>query len=625
VGLEERAAALGVDLGYEDYRGEDRRSPEASVNKVFEALEKGSAPSAGRHGALVLRRGARLPYDRPSIVETEDGEQHAVDTTLPDWMPFGYHTIYGDDGTRRRLIVSPGRCYLPEDLRTWGWAVQLYGLRSANSWGIGDLGDLDRFNSWAASQGAGTVMINPLGASTPGRPVQPSPYYPSSRSFRNPVFLSIDAVDGAGDLDMAGLRDAGRRLNATPLLDRNAVWELKQQALEALFQRSYPAVEFDLYCSDCAEPLEAFATFCVLAEHNPGPPWEWPSGLREPHAAGVPHFRRENQERIRFHKWLQWQCDVQLTRAGRHLDLLQDLPVGVDRGGADAWIWGDAFADGFELGAPPDEFNQAGQCWGIAGFHPRRLRESGYEPFIQMIRSQMAHAGGLRVDHVMGLFRLFWIPEGCDPSEGVYVRYPADELLDIVALESHRAQAFVVGEDLGTVEPGVREEMAARSMLSYRLLLFEDDPDALPEDSMAAVTTHDLPTIAGILTGSDLKAQKNLGPPANEQGAKDMGDRLASAAGLPVDAPLAQIIPAVHRRLAGCPARIVMATLEDAVAAPDRPNMPGVSQGWPNWSLPLPKTLDQVMESDSVRRVVEAISDRVLRPPAPKGTPDPAG
>ncbi len=608
--LEERARALGVELGYEDYQGQDKRSPESSVRRVLEALEEEASPSRDRHGALVLRRGARLPYDRPSMVETEGGEQHAVEGTLPDWMPFGYHTVHGDDGTSRRLIVSPGACYLPNGLRIWGWAAQLYGLRSKTSWGIGDLGDLSRFNRWAAEQGAGTVMINPLGAATPGWPMQPSPYYPSSRGFRNPVFLNVDALDGADDPEVQNLREAGRRLNQAPPIDRNAIWTLKEQALETLFRRAESADHFDRYYEGYGGSLDDFATFCALAEQNPGPPWEWPSRLRDVHSTEVASFRRDNAERIRFHKWLQWQCDLQLAEAGGHLDLLQDLPVGVDRGGADAWIWGDAFAEGFELGAPPDEFNRAGQSWGIAGFHPRRLRESGYEQFIQMIRSQMAHAGGLRIDHVMGLFRLYWIPEGCDPSEGVYVRYPADDLLDIVALESHRAQAFVVGEDLGTVEPVVREEMAARSMLSYRLLIFEEDLDSVPENSMAAVTTHDLPTIAGVLTGTDLKAQKNLGLPANEEGTQEMASRLATAAGMPADAALAEVIPAVHRRLAACPARIVVATLEDAVGAPDRPNMPGVSEGWPNWSLPLPKTLEELMESPEVARVVEAISAR---------------
>ena len=623
MGLEERAKAAGVDIGYEDYKGDYQRSPEASVELVLEALEADASPARSRQQPLFLHRGDRLPFEGAALVHTEAGDQVAVERTLQDSMPFGYHSIEQPDGGRRALIVSPGSCYLPADLRTWGWAAQLYGLRSKTSWGIGDLGDLSTFTAWAASRGAGTVMINPLGATTPGRPVQPSPYYPSSRSFRNPLYLSVDRMDGAGDPAIDAHRSAGRALNEAPLINRNAAWDAKAQALEVLFRSAEPGPDFDRYCEGCEGLLEDFATFCVLAEQNPGPPWEWPSGLRDPRSPEVASFRTANYERVRFHKWLQWQLDRQLASAGSHLRLLQDLPVGVDPGGADAWIWGDAFADGFSIGAPPDEFNQAGQSWGIAAFHPRRLQEAGYEPFLQMIRSQMAHAGGLRIDHVMGLFRLYWIPEGRDPSEGVYVRYPADELLDIVALESHRAQAFVVGEDLGTVEPAVREEMAARSMLSYRLLIFEDSVEDVPRDSMAAVTTHDLPTIAGVLNGSDLKAQVNLGQPANEEGMQEMASRLATAAAMPAGAPLGDLIPAVHRRLAGCPARIVLATLEDAVAAPDRPNMPGVSEGWPNWSLPLPKTLEEVMESEAVNRVVEAISDRKLKPPRPEGTPDP--
>jgi 4-alpha-glucanotransferase len=249
--------------------------------------------------------------------------------------------------------------------------------------------------------------------------------------------------------------------------------------------------EFDRYCEDQGRSLDDFAIFCALAEQFEGPCSDWPEGVRHPGTAEVTDFRREYSSRVMFHKWLQWHLEGQLAMAGRHLGLVKDLPVGVDPSGADAWIWGDAFASGFALGAPPDEFNRAGQVWGIAGFHPKRLRAAGYEPFIQMIRSAFSQAGGMRIDHVMGLFRLFWIPDGCDASEGVYVRYPADDLLDIVALESQRAQAFVVGEDLGTVEPHVREEMAARSMLSYRLLIFEDGAEEIPADAMAAVTTHD--------------------------------------------------------------------------------------------------------------------------------------
>ena len=604
--LEARAKAAGVEAGYEDYRGEFRRSPESSLLKVLEAIEDAGPSSPLDQGPLVLRRGARLPFDGPALVDTDTGDEMAVEETIPDHMPFGYHTIRGKDDIPRRLIVSPGACYLPENLRVWGWAVQLYALRSAHSWGMGDLADLEELARWSASQGGGLIMVNPLGAATPGRSIEPSPYYPSSRSFRNPLYLPVDRMAGSDHL-VDNFRETGRALNAAPLINRDAVWAAKGPALELLYREFTGHPEFDRYCEDHGRSLDDFAIFCALAEQYEGPCSDWPEGVRHPGTPEVTDFRREYSSRVMFHKWMQWHLEGQLAMAGRHLGLVKDLPVGVDPSGADAWIWGDAFASGFALGAPPDEFNRAGQVWGIAGFHPKRLRAAGYEPFIQMIRSALSQAGGIRIDHVMGLFRLFWIPDGCDASEGVYVRYPADELLDIVALESQRAKAFVVGEDLGTVEPQVREEMAARSILSYRLLIFEDRAEEIPADSMAAVTTHDLPTLAGVWQGGDHRVQKSLELPANDDGMDEMRHRLRVAADAPGDAPVDRVIPAVYETLAQSPARIVLATLEDAVGSTDRPNMPGVTEGWPNWKIALPKSLEEFKGHPLTAAVTEVL------------------
>jgi 4-alpha-glucanotransferase len=613
--LEARAQAAGVDIGYEDYKGDFKRSPESSLLKVLEAIEEDSPRGPEEQGPLVLRRGARLPFDGTALVDTDTGEEMAVEGTVPDHMPFGYHTIRGKDDVPRRLIVSPGDCHLPEDLRVWGWAAQLYSLRSASSWGIGDLADLEELARWSASEGAGLIMINPLGAATPGRAMEPSPYYPSSRSFRNPLYLNVDRLAQSAD-PIDSFREAGRALNAAPLLNRDAVWAAKGPALELLYRDFPGSPEFDRYCEDHGRSLDDFAIFCALAEQYEGPCWDWPEGLRHPGTAEVSDFRMEYHSRVMFHKWMQWHLQNQLAMAGRHLGLVKDLPVGVDPCGADAWIWGDAFARGFALGAPPDEFNRAGQVWGIAGFHPKRLRAAGYEPFIQMIRSALSQAGGIRIDHVMGLFRLFWIPDGCDASEGVYVRYPAHDLLDIVALESRRARAFVVGEDLGTVEPQVREEMAVRSMLSYRLLIFEEGADKIPADSMAAVTTHDLPTLAGIWRGGDQRVQKTLELPTNDDGMEEMRHRLRLAAGVPPEEPVERVIPAVYNTLAHSPARIVLATLEDAVGSTDRPNMPGITEGWPNWKIPLTKTLEELKSHPLANEVIAVL--KMARPPGGK-------
>src|SRR5262249_32189674 len=292
-------------------------------------------------------------------------------------------------------------------------------------------------------------------------------------------------------------------------------------------------------------------------------------------------FRAQRRCRVAFHKWLQWLLDQQLAAAAAEIGLVHDLPIGVQAEGADAWTWQDAFAHGISVGAPPGPFNQAGQDWAVPPFDPWRLRSAAYEPFIQTLRAAFRHGVGLRVDHVMGLFRLFWIPNGMGPDQGVYVRYPYRELLDILALESHRAGAFVVGEDLGTVEDIVRDEMADRCILSYRLLWFEQRPPGeYRRESVAALTTHDLPTLAGIWEGSDPD--------------ESVRERLVRYAGVSDGEATEEVAAAAYRALARCPSRLVAATLEDAVGVAERPNKPGTIEEWPNWSLGLPLTLEQL-------------------------------
>jgi 4-alpha-glucanotransferase len=296
--------------------------------------------------------------------------------------------------------------------------------------------------------------------------------------------------------------------------------------------------------------------------------------------------------------------------------IVQDLPIGVDPDGADAWAWQDLLAEGVSVGAPPDAFNTRGQDWGLPPFVPWRLRAAAYEPFVETIRATIAGgAGGLRVDHVMGLFRLWWVPAGGEPGDGAYVRYPADDLLDIVALESHRAGAVVVGEDLGTVEEAAREAMAERNLLSYRLLWFEeDDPATWPETAMAAVTTHDLPTVAGLWDGSDLAEQRRLGMAPNEEGTEAIRTRLAAAGGLASDAPADAAVRSAHRLLARAPCRLLTATLDDAIAEPERPNIPGADDGRPNWSLALPLPLEEVERHPLALEIAASLRDGVTTP-----------
>ncbi|GGQ30136.1 4-alpha-glucanotransferase [Streptosporangium pseudovulgare] len=716
------ADAWGIEHEYEDAEGRRRRVSPETVAALREAMgappydagpdgsygdagedrsrggaggRAGSGPSADRSRGdadggdggdgprtLVRRRGDRVG---PAELVLEDGSELRVDDVLPPDLPFGYHTLRrpGEE-TGHRLIVSPGRCHLPER-RAWGWAAQLYATRSRESWGVGDLADLRRLARWASGEcGAGFLLLNPLHATAPVTPVQPSPYFPASRRFRSPLYLRVEEVPGAAEsgADLHDLAARGRALNERRHIDRDEAWRLKLAALEAIWRRTPPGEEFDAWRARRGDGLAEFATWCALTELH-GPNWRvWPAEYRRPDGPAVARFAREHADRVRFHAWLQWLTDRQLAAAASGVQIIQDLPVGVDPDGADAWSWQDLLAQGVSVGAPADEFNTAGQDWGLPPFVPWKLRRAGYRPFVDSVRATIASEGGLRIDHVMGLFRLWWIPSGAGAGQGAYVRYPAGDLLDIVALESHRAGAVVVGEDLGTVEPGVRETLADRRMLSYRLLWFEeDDPARWPERALAAVTTHDLPTVAGLWDGSDLAAQRRLGLDPNEDGSKELRRRLAEAGDLDAatdgatdggatasasgaddgaaapaqgadaeaamhapgtggeaavpaqgaDAEAAMHAPgtggeaavpaqgadaeaavlAAYRLLARAPSLLLSATLDDALAEPERPNIPGADGERANWCLALPVPLEELESGPLARRLAETLSGAV--------------
>jgi 4-alpha-glucanotransferase len=508
------------------------------------------------------------------------------------------------------LIVAPGRCPLPR--RGWGWAAQLYATRSTQSWGIGDLADLRRLGRWARRLGAHLLLINPLSAPLPLATQQASPYCASSRRFLNPLYLRVEDVPGAEALgpELERVAALGRALNRDRIIDRGRVFALKMEALERLWARGAgrdPA--FDRYVSSSGASLREFAIFSALSERYGGGFRVWPEAYRRPDGPAVAAFAAARAERVRFHQWLQWCLDGQLARASAETPVMQDLPIGVDPDGADAWAWQDALATGATVGAPPDRYVRRGQDWGLPPFVPHRLRALGYQPFVETIRAALRHAGGLRIDHVMGLFRLFWIPGGLPPAEGGYVRYPADDLLSIVALESHRAGAVVVGEDLGTVEAGVRERLAQYGVLSYRVLWFEDDPPSTyPESAMAAVTTHDLPTIAGLWTGADIAEQRALGLEPNETAIEAVRKRLAATTGATGKTPIDDVVDATHRRLAEAPSLLITATLDDALAVAERPNVPGTTDERPNWSIALPATLETLETAPLALRIATALA-----------------
>ena len=608
----------GVSNGYWDVSGNWRDSSGETVESILDqmgATESGEPPA----GNVVTVR-----LDRPTApyrgrLHLEGGGQVDVDGNLPADLPLGYHTLEQPDGREVTLVASPGRCPLPSS-RQWGFAAQLYGVRSSASWGMGDLADLGSLAGWSAELGAGLVVVNPLHATAPTPPQEPSPYSPGSRCFLNPLYIAVERVPGASDLvEVDRLAAAGRDLNELPLIDRDSVWALKSAALEEVFASFRPpAGAFDAYRAERGAVLRNFATFSALAETH-GRHWpDWPENLRHPSAPGVGEFARtpEGARRIEFHEWLQWLADAQLRDARRFRDdsvgIVQDLAVGINRDGADGWMWQDVFALGMDVGAPPDEFNSRGQNWGLPPLDPWRLRHCGFAPWIESLRGVLRHAGGVRIDHVMGLFRLFWIPSDREPSEGAYVRYPHTEMLDILALEAHRAGAVVVGEDLGTVEDEVRRELYERDVLSYKVWWFEPErTPSWPEKALGAVTTHDLPTVAGVLDGSDFRAQQELGMNPNEESSMRLRHRLLDWTGSDGQADAGEVIVRAYDDLAASPCMLLVAGLEDALAVSERPNMPGTVDEWPNWKRPLPVPLDRLEDMALPAEVASRLDGRV--------------
>jgi 4-alpha-glucanotransferase len=500
----------------------------------------------------------------------------------------------GDRPPRLKRLPTSERCADPP-ARGWGWAVQLYALRSSASWGIGDLADLRRFARWSKRSGASLILLNPLGAQTPTLPYQPSPYYASTRRFRNVVYLRVEEVEGADDLaaELEAICQEAQGLNHQRLIDYDQVFQLKSKALAAIFRIAPQPDGLASWTRRQGRALRDFATFNALCEIL-GPAWrDWPARVRRPDGDGIEDARTTLSERVAFHEWLQFHLDRQLARAAREIGVITDVPVGFASDGFDAWRWQDYLAPGMRVGAPPDEFFRDGQDWGLPAFDPWKVQEAHWEPFVDAIRTATKHAAGIRLDHVMSLFRLFWIPEGETAAHGAYVRYPSATLLSILASESHRSGAFVIGEDLGLVEPSVRRNLRRIGSLSYRLLWFEgSETSEWPRDAAAAIGTHDLPTVAGIWTGSE-----------PEHRLHHLRDKLVKITGLPDETPPVDVAVAAYRELARGRPRIVLATLEDALGVHERPNVPGTTTEFPNWRLALPQSLERMEQADGAQRI----------------------
>ncbi|CAN5585807.1 MAG: 4-alpha-glucanotransferase [Actinomycetota bacterium] len=603
-------SAVGIQDGYRDRHGRWQRTSPDTIAALSEVLY---SPD-GSEEVAVISPGDSLAVEAPVLLVTEDGAEIAVRDRLPSELPPGYHRLLDQaSGKSKRLIVTPGRCHRPADLREWGWALQLYAARSRKSWGIGDLGDLSRFSSWSASQGAGVALLNPLHAVNPGLPQQTSPYFPSSRCFKNPLYLCIEDVPGAEIEGIERAAAAGRALNSSRSIERDEVYRLKLGALESIWEHSARHTAPEARSDTEGDALHDFCVFMALYEHHRGPPSTWPSEHRHPRLPGVTVFANAFSERVAFHRWIQSLIQAQLESASHELRIVHDLAIGVDPDGADAWMWQDTLAVGASIGAPPDQFNSRGQDWGVLGFSPGKLRAAAYEPFTATVRSCMGPGGGIRFDHVMGLWRLWLVPEGAEPSEGAYVAYPSRELLAILALESSRAEAVVVGEDLGTVGPEVRAELARRAILSCKVMWFEEaSPQSYPPDSLATVTNHDLPTVAGLWSGDDLEEQRSLGLEPDEAGTEAIIERLGRRLGLDRRAPIGEVVRGAYNLLGAAPSALLIATLEDALEVSERPNQPGTTpQERSNWSLALPHPLEEIERTPLTRGIAAALNRRV--------------
>ena len=599
----------------------------------------------------------RAPYDLDGRLVGEASFE------LPADLPLGYHQLHvqiGSADISTLVIVSPTSLELPARLgssRAWGLATQLYSVRSERSWGIGDLTDLTDLAVWSASRhGAGFILVNPLHAASPTVPMEASPYLPTSRRFVNPLYLRVEAVpEFAYVRGRARLRKARvnlqSRADAAELIDRDKAWKVKRAALKSVYEVKRSAgrdLAYAAYREREGRSLDDFATWCALAEKY-GSDWhQWPEELQHPSNAAVADFAAEHAGAVDFHRWLQWQLVDQLTaaqasavQAGMNLGVMHDLAVGVDPNGADAWALQDVLALGVTAGAPPDEFNQLGQDWSQPPWRPDQLVARAYAPFRALVNAVLRHAGGVRIDHIIGLFRLWWIPKGSSPPDGTYVRYDHEAMIGIVALEAHRAGAVVVGEDLGTVEPWVREYLRERGLFGTSILWFEldrsGDGGPLPaerwrEYCLSAVTTHDLPPTPGYLAGEHVRLRERLGlltRPAEQELAADREQQAAWLEELhrvwlleddKKDQAVDSIVLALYQYLGRTPSKLLALSLADAVGELRTQNQPGTTDEYPNWRVPLRgpdghKLLVEDVFSDPRAAALAAAMNALVHPP----------
>jgi (1->4)-alpha-D-glucan 1-alpha-D-glucosylmutase len=584
----------------------------------------------------------------------------------------GYHRFFMVCGNATQgempLIVVPHACYTPPaiqgDSRAWGFAAQLYGVRSARNWGMGDFGDLRAMVDFSAESGAGTVLLNPMHALFPDAPEHASPYSPSSRVWFNTLYLDVEAIADFAECEPARERvfapefqeKLGSLRNSTQV-DYAGVAAAKREILELLYQHfrarhlaqgSQRACDFRAFQAEHGESLRKLAQFETLQEHFHAScevSWGWPSwpqAYQDQHAQEVAEFSEAHLARVEFYEYLQWQAFLQLEAVGQRswerglgIGIMLDLAIGVAEGGAATWTRPELHALSASAGAPPDEINLLGQDWGLPPWIPHKLTEAAYEPFIELLRTNMRFAGALRMDHVMGLYRLFWVVRGLPATEGSYVSYPFEDLLGILALESQRNRCLVIGEDLGTVPDEVRHALHPAGVLSTRVLYFERQHDGrmkpprdYPAQAAAAVTTHDLPTLTGFWQGLDIELRERLDLfPSDEVRNRQIASRNADRPHLlqalegegllppggntqPESFPemTPELAQAVYAYLARSPSKLLLLQMEDGFGVAEQPNLPGTTEAvYPCWRLKLPDNLEAWQDNVRLQGIIQAL------------------
>jgi 4-alpha-glucanotransferase len=688
------ADRAGIAIDWTDARGRRQRVgddairallhalglPAANIEQIRESTERLAWERADHDGFLLIDAGAPIALrgigDHQFELVGEDGETrdlaaHGVDdsaTHLPPIDTPGYYRLRA--GSREwTLAVAPRRCPSVADVletaapRAWGVAAQLYSLRRAHdarparAAGVGDFTALAQLAGAAGARGAHAIAISPVHAMFAADPGRYSPYAPSSRLFLNglyadPCQMLGEAAVGAA-LDTLGLGDEAMRLDDLPLVDWPAVARLRLKVMRRLYDefRTDPGTarhaDFELFRLAGGEPLESHARFEALhARHLPplgdATDWRhWPSDLRDPAGRGVKAWAHAHDKDVAFHIFLQWLAARGLEHAqrtaresGMGIGMIGDLAVGTDPGGSHAWSRQDDILEGLSPGAPPDVYNPQGQCWGLTAFSPRSLRLNGYAAFREMLRASLAYTGGVRIDHVLGLARMWLVPPGAAPRDGAYLRYPLDDMLRLVALEAWRHRAIVVGENLGTVPDGFNDRIERRGMLGMSVLWFQREgagdpasfqpPRRWPASSVAMTTTHDLPTIAGWWSGTDIGWRARLQLLGDgeteaslaEQRARDRGalwhamrDAGCIPRGAPEEAPRDAPIEDVLRFVARTPSPLMLVAAEDVLGVAEQPNLPGTVDEHPNWRRRLDVNAGQLFDGEAARRRVEAVVD----------------